>query len=129
MSGGFTPSLRVISDGVNAEVAFLASEDLMVKRGGITIDSSLTAADGDGNKIITAGTLLGEITASGKYTTYDDTGTDGEEVAQGFLLESVNLKDGDVITGLVLRCSVIEARCTGVDAAAKVDLGDRVIWQ
>lgn len=129
MSGGFTPSLRTVVDGVNAEAAFLASEHIMVKRGGITLDSTLVTADVDGNKIITAGTLLGEITATGKHVPYVAAGVDGEGTAVGFLLESVNLKDGDAIVGLLIHGSVIEARCTGVDAAAKVDLGSQIIWQ
>lgn len=129
MSGGFTPGLRTVSDGVTAEASFLASEHQMVKRSGITIASSAVDADGDGNKIVKAGTVLGVITASGKYAPYDNTNNDGTEVAVGFALESVNLKDGDVICGLLLHGSVLEARCTGVDANAKTDLAGRIVFQ
>jgi len=225
MSGGFTPALVTVSDGVTAEAAFLASEHAMVKRSGITLGSSLVSADGDGNKIVKAGQILGKVTATGKYGPYggntnevqsvtvDATGgtftlsfdgettgaiaenaaaatvqtallalsnlntgdvavtgsaggpytvtfggayaganvaaltaaagsltggagtvviatdpsggsavSDGREVAVGIALETVNLKDGDVICGMLIHGSVLEARCTGVDDAAKTAL-------
>jgi Bacteriophage lambda head decoration protein D len=129
MSGGFTPGLRTVSDGVTAEASFLASEHGMVKRSGITLDATQVTADGDGNKIVKAGTVLGKVTANGKYGPYDNAASDGTEVAVGFALESVNLKDGDTICGILLHGSVLEARCTGVDASAKTDLAGRVIFQ
>lgn len=221
MSGGFTPGLRTVSDGVTAEASFLASEHGVVKRSGVTLASSLVSADGDGNKIVKAGTVLGKVTSTGKYAPYaanvsevqtvtvDATGGtftltfDGEttgaiaegataaavqaallllsnlntgdvvvtgdaggpftvtfggqyagtnvptltaaagsltggagtvviatdpqgaagatgiETAAGILLETANLKDGDVIAGMLIHGSVLEVRCTGVDAAAK----------
>lgn len=129
MSGGFTPALVTTSDGVTAEASVLASEHAMFKRVGITLDASLVAADGDGNKILAAGTVIGKVTATGKYGAYNNAATDGREVAVGLITESVNLKDGDVITHLLLHGSVLEARCTGVDANAKTDLAGRIIFQ
>ena len=225
MSGGFTPGLRTVSDGVTAEASFLASEHGIVKRAGVTLAASLVSADGDGNKIVAAGTVLGKVTATGLYGPYgentnesqtvtvDATGgtftltfdgettgaiaenaaaatvqtallalsnlnagdvsvtgsaggpftvtfsgqyadtnvpaltadpasltggagtvviatdpaggstvSDGREVAAGILLESVNLKDGDTVAGMLIHGSVLEARCTGVDNAAKTAL-------
>lgn len=231
MSGGFTPGLRTISDGVTAEASFLASEHQMVKRSGITLAAALVSADGNGDKIVKAGTVLGKVTATGKYGPYGGnvnevqtitvdaaggtftitfdgettaaiaynaaasavqaallllsnldagdvavtgdaggpftltfggkyagqnvpavttgvgsltggagtavvtTGTaggstvsDGREVAAGILLESVNLKDGDTVTGMLIHGSVLEARCTGVDTAAKTALS-QIVFQ
>lgn len=129
MSGGFTPGLRTVSDGVTAEASFLASEHIMVKRQGATLAASLVSADSDGNKIVKAGTLLGVVSSSGKYGPYADNASDGRQAAVGIALESVNLRDGDVVCGLMLHGSVLEARCTGVDANAKTDLAGRIVFQ
>jgi head decoration protein D len=47
------------------------------------------------------GSVLGVITASGKYTLSPDTGATGEEVANAVLLETVDATAADA-TGLVL---------------------------
>lgn len=129
MSGGFTPRLVTVSDGVSSEASILASEHNLSKRVGITIDSTTVGADAKGNKILKAGTLLGKITSSGKYAAYDNALSNGRETAEGILPESVNLKDGDVITGLILHGSVLTARISGLDAGARTDLAGRIIFQ
>lgn len=129
MSGGFTPALRTVSDGVTAEASILASEHVMAKRVGVTIDASTVGADADGNKILRAGTILAEISATGKYAAYDNALSNGRETAAGILPETVNLKDGDVITGLILHGSVLEARVSGLDSGARTDLAGRIIFQ
>lgn len=129
---GFRPSLRTTSDGVTREASFLASEHMMVKRIGVTLDSgAFGAADGDGNIVVKAGTVLGAITASGKYGPYDAAvdPADGTETAVGFLLETVNLRHGDVVTGLMLHGSVLRARVTGLDAGAEADMAGRIVFQ
>ena len=47
------------------------------------------------------GAVLGEVTASGKYTLSPATGTDGSETAAAVLLEAVDASAADA-TGLVL---------------------------
>lgn len=47
------------------------------------------------------GSVLGVVTASGKYTLSPDTGTTGEEVAKAVLLEAVDATASDA-TGLIL---------------------------
>jgi len=44
--------------------------------------------------------------------------SDGRENPVGFLMETVNLRFGNVVTGLVIRGSVIASRCPGLDADA-----------
>lgn len=237
MSGGFTPGLRTVADGVTAEASFLASEHMMVRRLGITLDADLVSADGSGHKVVKAGTVLGKVTATGLYGPYvggasegqtvtldatagtfaltfdgettaaiaynaaasavqsallalsnlqsgdvtvtgnaggpytvtfagqyagqnvpalvsdvsalekgaggagsgtatvatvgaggGSTVSDGREVAAGILLESVNLEFGDTVAGMLIHGSVLEARCTGVDAAAKSALS-QIVFQ
>lgn len=134
MSGGFTPSLRRSDVEVSGHAAFLASEHLTVKRAGITLDAATVSADGDGNKILKAGTFVSEITATGKYGAYGDAETDGREApnddTSGYLLEGVNLKDGDVITGCLIQGSVLSARVTPEpDATTKAAVKGRILFQ
>jgi len=129
MSGGFTPGLKHSGDFVTPEASVLASEHAMFKRVGITLDALLVGADADGNKILKAGTIIGKVTATGKYGAYNNGLDDGRETAEGVLPESVNLKDGDVITGLLIHGSVPEARTSGLDSAARTDLAGRIIFQ
>jgi hypothetical protein len=126
----FRPSLKTTSQAVSAEASFLASDHQMAKRSGITLDASTVEADDDGNKILTAGTVLAKVDDTGKYRTYENT-LDADEggVAAGFLYESVNLKDGDVICGMLIHGSVLEARCSGLDSNAKTDLAGRIVFQ
>lgn len=131
-SGGWTPSLVTVSDGVSPDASFLASEHGLNKRAGATIDASTLTADAKGNKIVKAGTLIAKITANGKYGLYDALATDGRETITddaGFLPESINARNGDVITGVLLHGSVLTARVIGVDAAAKTALKGRIIFQ
>ena len=128
-SGGFSPGLKTSPLGVNEDWSFLASENLTSKRSGATFDAAQVVADGNGDKIMTAGEAVAIVTANSMYAAYDDGAADGTEDGVGLLLADVNLKDGDVIAAVMLGVSAIEARTTGVDAAFKVDVGDKFIWQ
>lgn len=128
--GGFTPGLKTESLGVNEDWSWLASEHgLIPKRGGATFDAALQAADGDGNKLLLAGTAVAIVTIGGKWADYDDIETNGQEDGVGILMHDINLKDGDVVAAVALAGSPLEVRCTGVDAAFKVDTGAAFIWQ
>lgn len=129
MSGGFTPKLRTVSEGLSGEAAVIASEHAMFKSPGITLDSSLVGADANGDKILKAGTIVGKVTATGKYGAYDNSASDGRQTATGAIIESVNLRDGDVITGMLIHGSLYEARVSGLDAAGRTDLAGKIIFQ
>jgi len=107
---------------VGDEPEFLASENFTAKRGGATLDSSLVGADANGDKVLKKGTCMGRVTATGKYGAYSNAAGDGRQDAKGFLQESVNLRYGDIVVGLVIEGSVIADRCSGLDAAGIVDL-------
>lgn len=129
-SGGFRPRLVRSSQNVTEEASFLASEHIAVKRVGITLDASTVGADADGNKILRAGTVVALVDSTGKYRAYDN-GLDADAggTAAGFLLETVNLKDGDVVAGLMLHGSVLAARTSGLDSNARTDLAGRIVFQ
>lgn len=128
--GGFTAGLRSQEMDIDPTVDWLASEHFSVKRVGITIDYTTVTADADGRRIIKGGTVLGKITASGKYAPYDNTLANGREVATGLLFPGdLNVQHGDMVAALLTHGSALEARCTGVDAAAKTDLVGRIWFQ
>lgn len=137
MSGGFTPGLRRTDTEISGGASFLASEHLQVKRGGITLAAALVTADVNGDKILKAGTFVSPATSgpsTGKYGIYASGATDGRQTPNadisGYLLESVNLKDGDVICGLVIHGSVLGARTTPApDATIRAAVKGRITIQ
>lgn len=126
---GFTAGLRRESLGVSPDYSFLASEHIEVKRAGVTLDSSTVGADADGNKILEAGWVLGKVDSTGKYRSYDTgAAADAGGTAAGFLMESVNLKDGDVVASMMVHGAVIVPRTSGLDANARTDLAGRFFY-
>lgn len=70
-----------------------------------------------------AGTVLGKITASGKYVAYDNAASDGSEVAVGVLYAGVQDSAADQKATVIARdAEVAEIRLTGIDSAGKADL-------
>jgi hypothetical protein len=132
MSGGFTPGLVETTDKLSGWINVLASEHGMNKSVGITIDASLIPADADGDKIVKNGTVLAEVTATGKYGPYDNAATDGREneATVGVLVNGgVNCRHGDVITGHLIHGSVLRARLTGWTPTLEAALAGRIIAQ
>jgi Bacteriophage lambda head decoration protein D len=52
---------------------------------------------------LAAGTVLGRITASGKYTTYANGASDGSEVAAAILYDATDASGGDVTNARMVR--------------------------
>lgn len=131
-SGGFGPQLVTTSLGITEEAEFLASEHRMVKRSGITLDFATIPLSGSDRPLV-KGTALAKITASGKYGPYDAGALDGRQTPgeddAGYLLESINAKNGDVICGMLLHGSVLDARTTGDDATFKTAVRHRITFQ
>lgn len=116
-------SLRSVTVPV-VDVEFLASAKNQVTKG-VTLDASTFTADGNGNKIVKAGTVLGKITASGLYGPYADAAVDGRTLAELILLNTINVRDGNAAVAALSQGVVLEARLTGLDANAKTDLTNR----
>jgi hypothetical protein len=78
---------------------------------------------------LTAGTLLGKVTASGKYVAYDDAGTDdGRRTAVGILTADCDATGGDTLAVMITRLAeVYSAKLTGADANGLADLATRNI--
>jgi hypothetical protein len=72
---------------------------------------------------IVPGTVLGKISATGKYVAYSNVANDGSEVAAGIALYAVPDTAADQKTTIIARhAEVMESELTGIDAAGKADL-------
>ncbi len=72
---------------------------------------------------ILSGTVLGKVTASGKYKPYANGASDGTEVAAGVLYNYLPAKTGDSdAVGFMRDCEVMRAAMTGLDTAGETDL-------
>ena len=71
---------------------------------------------------LTRGTVLGRITASGKYTAYNNGAVDGSEQARGILAVDTDASGGDVSTVIYVTGEFNEEALTGFDEAARADL-------
>lgn len=130
MSGGFTPGLRRSVTEVSGKASFLASEHYMAKRVGATFDADEVSADGDGNKIIEAGTLVTKDSGTGKYVPYVDNTATPLTNDSGYTFEAINLRDGDVIAGVIVHGSVLSARVTPTpDSTITGALAGRIVFQ
>lgn len=77
---------------------------------------------------LSAGTVLGKITASGKYGPYDDSAADGRQTAVGILGEDVDATSSDVGTFMYIHCVVDTSKLIGIDANGKTDLKGQIIF-
>lgn len=108
---------------VSPTATYTDSELLYSTQGGFT-QVGVTLAGGQG--VLPAGTVLGRNTTNKLYYVYNNTNTNGTEVARGVLRRAVdtgaagtpNQQSNMVITG-ILRLDMV----SGADAAALTDLG------
>lgn len=82
----------------------------------------VTIVAGTGSNQVVAGTVLGKVTASGKYALYDDDNVDGTEVAVGVLTHTVDSTD-DVTATIIVRLA--EVTSTALIWASTNDAGDK----
>jgi hypothetical protein len=134
----FNPAVRTEVEWANEDRRWLAHRKGYDSNRSITLDiSSFQAAHMTVKGAIPSGVVLGRITASGKYGPYDTDGTDGREVARGFLFSAVvpdnltlatSTDPGAALTweGIVnqdfLPVFVVTGNEGKLDAAARADL-------
>lgn len=86
----------------------------------VTINATLVGIDGDEDKLIKAGTLLGRITSSGYYNVYDASATDGREIPVGVLMYDITINEGETINApIIVLGTLIKEYLTGYDANAQ----------
>lgn len=109
--------MTVLTQGIQTG-EFLASEaNGQRSRANVTV----TVED---DTALASGTVLGKITATGKYVAYAEAGADdGRRVAAGVLLNALPGVDADYdAVAFVRDCEVIGTMLTGSDANGVVDL-------
>ena len=74
-----------------------------------------------GAGVLAKGTVLGIVTATGKFDEYADAGAGGLDVAKAILAEDVDATSADVNCSVYLAGDFNEDALTGLTAAAKVD--------
>jgi len=85
-----------------------------------TIVTSVTVASGEG--VLEAGTVLGKVTASGKYAAYDNAASDGTQTAVAILADKVDATSSDQLAPAYIHGVFKESALVGLDAAGKADL-------
>lgn len=76
---------------------------------------------------LAAGTVLGKITASGKYAAYDNGASDGTQAAAGVLLDACDATAGDAQATMIARDAEVNGEMLGFltsadESAAITDL-------
>jgi hypothetical protein len=98
-----------------------AGEFLLAEANGTLSREKLTVVSGAG--VLEAGTLLGKITASGKYKAYANANSDGSETAAAILYAGIDATAADAVAVAIVRHAEVNAgSLIGLDAPARVDL-------
>ncbi len=113
--------------GQSAGPSYTSPELLASTVQGSYTQRGVTLAGGQG--ILPIGTVLGRQTANKKYYVYNNSASDGTEVARGLLRRAADLGaagSADQLGNIVTRGVVKNSLVSGADSAAIVDLGARV---
>jgi len=77
---------------------------------------------------LAAGTVLGKITASGKYKAYNNGAGDGSQTAAGVLYSACDATGGDKEAVAIVRLAEVSSELlTGSDANAVTDLASAMV--
>jgi hypothetical protein len=107
--------MTTLTEGVHNGEFLLHEEDGSYSRTAITIAAAAPA--------MASGTLLGKITASGKYAAYANGNADGTETCAGVLLNAVPDSAADQKAVMINRVAeVMTSRLTGLDSPGTADL-------
>lgn len=97
-----------------------AGEFLLSEGNGARSRETVTLISGQD---LAAGTLLGKISASGKYTAYSDGASNGSQTVAAILYDNVDASAGDKAAVVVARdAEVSSAMITGADVNGVADL-------
>lgn len=101
--------MALSTETTHAGEFILSEANRTLSRETITVISGQTLAAGD---------VVGKITASSKYTAYDDAAGDGSEVAAGILFDAVDASSADKTGVIVARLAEVKASDLGWDGQA-----------
>lgn len=91
------------------------SEIILSEAPGTLSREVITVVSGTG--ILSAGTVIGKVTASGKWRTYDDGHVDGSQTLVGVLLEAIDATSGDITCAALVRFAEVKKDLLQWDAA------------
>lgn len=98
-----------------------AGEFLIAEGNGSISREKVVVASGEG--ALVPGTVLGKVTASGKYAAYDNAAADGTETAAGILYAAVDATSADADAVVIVRHAEVDGSLlTGNDANGTADL-------
>lgn len=104
-----------LNEGKHTAEFLLSEGNGTISRDQVTIAAAAGAMD--------AGTVLGKITASGKYAAYDNGASDGTEVAAGVLYaKAPDMAADQKAVAIVRNAELLGAALTGNDANGVADL-------
>lgn len=86
----------------------------------------ITVVSGSG--ILKAGTVLGKVSATGKYAPYVKTNTDGSEDAKCILAADIDATAGDINTSAYFHGEFRKSALTGIDAEGEGMLNEKLIF-
>lgn len=96
-----------------------AAEFLLWEQGITYSRDNIVVASGSGE--LKAGTVLGKITASGKYKASTATGSDGGQTAAAVLLYDVDATSADVKVAAITRGAEVNGKILAYDATVDDD--------
>ena len=89
----------------------------------VTLPVTIVTGEGE----LAKGTVLGKVTATGKYKAYDNTANDGSETAKLILADAVDATSADVLASAYRSGCFDPDALTGLDANAKTDFDGTTI--
>lgn len=102
------------------EATCAAGEFILSEANGDRSREEITVVSGQD---LAAGTVVGIITASGKYSAYDNGNADGTETAAGVLYAAVDASAADTAGVVIVRDAEVDSSMlTGSDANGVTDL-------
>lgn len=105
----------VFNEGTHTAEFLLSEGNGQISREQVTIAAAAPA--------MAAGTVVGKITSSGKYVPYNNSASDGSEVAAGILYHAVADKATDQQATIIARnAEVMGSALIGLDAPGRADL-------
>lgn len=107
--------MTTLTEGTHRGEFLLAEAEGTISREVVTIAS--------GSGVITAGMVLGKITASGKYKPYDDDNADGSETAAAIAYDAVDATSADKQLAVIFRHA--EVKLSALQWAATNDATDK----
>lgn len=124
---------NITTQSATSTINFLDSEHVRYITGGVTIDKATVTAGADSHKVLKAGSIICEITASGKYGPFDAGAADGRQtptLGKCFIMaKTVDVTFQDAQVGAIDMARVLTARLPIQPTAAVKTALPLVTWK